>query len=367
MNAAHSSLSKLKQTKVDLESEIADSDLFLKELEARMFSLEESSAAESYLGTAVFSFCPSCFSKVEPASGEATACTLCKSNIPEDAARSQLARMRNELALQLRESGTIRMEQLEELDRITRDIPAAESSLKALETEFKRNQTQWRSPDQILVQSLSREIGAKELEIKNTLELKKLADLLEKLGEKLGEAEGRLEWTKGRIDAVSREQEGRHNDAYLAVANNFKRILKMDFDRQTEFAEAANIGIDFAANRVTIDGQAHFSASSMVFARHAFHLALLLASLQKEYFRYPRLLILDGIEDGGMEPDRSYNFQRIIAISSDNSTVVHQIIMTTMSVCPELDDEKYIVGRKFTHDQKSIGLAPSIAKDGLVE
>lgn len=367
LNAAHSSLSKLKQTKVDLESEIADSDLFLKELEARMFSLEESSAAESYLGTAVFSFCPSCFSKVEPASGEATACTLCKSNIPEDAARSQLARMRNELALQLRESGTIRMEQLEELDRITRDIPAAESSLKALETEFKRNQTQWRSPDQILVQSLSREIGAKEQEIKNTLELKKLADLLEKLGEKLGEAEGRLEWTKGRIDAVSREQEGRHNDAYLAVANNFKRILKMDFDRQTEFAEAANIGIDFAANRVTIDGQAHFSASSMVFARHAFHLALLLASLQKEYFRYPRLLILDGIEDGGMEPDRSYNFQRIIASSSDNSTVVHQIIMTTMSVCPELDDEKYIVGRKFTHDQKSIGLAPSIAKDGLVE
>ena len=118
------------------------------------------------------------------------------------------------------------MEQLDELDRIIRDIPTAESSLKTLETEFKRNQIQWRSPDQILVQSLSREIGSKEQEIKNTLELKKLADLLDKLGEKLGEAEGRLEWTKGRIDAVSRQQEGRHKDAYLAVANNLKRILE---------------------------------------------------------------------------------------------------------------------------------------------
>ena len=124
-----------------------------------------------------------------------------------------------------------------------------------------------------------------------------------------------------------------------------KGFWKEDFDRQTEFAEAESIGIDFAANRVTIDGQAHFSASSMVFARHAFHLALLMSSLEKDYFRYPRLLILDGIEDGGMEPERSYNFQRIIAKSSVNSTVAHQIIMTTMSVCPELDDEKYIVGR----------------------
>jgi len=58
-----------------------------------------------------------------------------------------------------------------------------------------------------------------------------------------------------------------------------------------------------------------------------------------------------------MEVVRSYNFQRTIARHSDSSTVVHQIIMTTMSVCPELDNEKYIVGRKFTHDEKSIRLA----------
>jgi multidrug efflux pump subunit AcrA (membrane-fusion protein) len=357
LNVAHSSLSKLKQTKVDLESEIADSDLFLRELEERMFSLEESSVAESYLGTAVFSFCPSCFSKVEPGLGDASACALCKSSIPEDAARSQLARMRNELALQLRESGTIRAQQLEELDSVVGHIPSAEAQLKTLEAEFKRNQAQWRSPDQILMQSLSKEIGGKEQEIKNALELKKLADLLDKLGEKLGEVEGRLEWTRGRIEAVAREQTGRRNDAYFSVANHLKMILKEDLFRQAEFAQAEDIGIDFAANRVTIDGQTHFSASSMVFARHAFHLALLLSSLDKAYFRYPRLLILDGIEDGGMEPDRSYNFQRIIAKHSESSAVEHQIIMTTMSVCPELDDDRYIVCRKFTHDEKSINLA----------
>ena len=92
----------------------------------------------------------------------------------------------------------------------------------------------------------------------------------------------------------------------------------------------------------------------MVFLRHGFHLALLLSSLQQAYFRYPRLLILDGIEDGGMEVDRSFNFQKMIAKYSGESEVTHQIIMTTMNVCPELDNEDYIVGRKFTPDEKSI-------------
>jgi hypothetical protein len=356
LSEAHSKLSKLKQKKVDLQTEIADSELFLRELEERMFSLEESAIAESYMGTAVFSFCPSCFSKLEPVEENKSSCALCKSDIAEDSARSQLARMRNELALQIKESGTIRTQQLAELDAITLDIPSAEAQLRSLEVEFKRNQAVWRSPDQILVQSISKEIGGKEQEIKNALELKKLADLLEKLTEKLGEAESRLEWTRGRIQAVNREQTGRRRSAYLSVANNFKTILKEDLYRQAEFAQAEEIDIDFAANHLTIDGQKQFSASSMVFMRHGFHLAMLLSSLEQDYFRYPRLLILDGIEDGGMEVDRSYNFQKIIARHSESSDVSHQIIMTTMNVCPELDNDTYIVGRKFSHDEKSISI-----------
>lgn len=353
---AHSKLSKLKQNKVDLQAEIADSELFLLELEERMFSLEESSIAESHLGTAVFSFCPSCFSKIEATGDSKSSCALCKSEIAEDSARSQLARMRNELALQIKESETIRERQLAELDAITIEIPLVESQLRSLENEFKRNQSHWRSPNQILVQSISKEIGRKEQEIKNALELKKLSDLLEKLTQKLGDVEGQLEWIRGRIQAVIREQIGRRQSAYLSVVDNLKIILREDLYRQAEFADANLVDIDFAANQLSIDHQKQFSASSMVFLRHGFHLALLLSSLQQGYFRYPRFLILDGIEDGGMEVDRSYNFQKIIAKYSDASSVTHQIIMTTMSVCPTLDNDTYVVGRKFTHDQKSINL-----------
>jgi len=332
LSLAHSALSKFKQKKIELETEISDSELFLKELEERMFSLEESAVAESYLGRAVFSVCPSCFIKLDSKTDTTSTCALCKSPVAEDSARSQLARMRNELALQLKESYVIRVQQLEELNSIIREIPAAESQLKSLEAEFKRNQAHWRSPELILVQSLSRD----------------------QLTAKLGVVEADLEWIKGRIDAVIKEQANRHGSAYLSVANNLKAILRSDLYREDVFAKAEVIDIDFAANQLSVDGQKQFSASSMVFLRHAFHFALLLSSLQNEYFRYPRLLILDGIEDGGMEVERSYNFQRIIAKASNEATIVHQIIMTTTNVAPELDANKYLVGRKFSHDEKSI-------------
>lgn len=356
LTAAHRKLSTLKERKIELEAEIADSELFLSELNERMLSLDESTVAESYLGTAVFSFCPSCFTKLEATNPNDSTCNLCKSKVHDESARSQLARMRNEIALQLKESVSIRKQQLAELEAVGIDIPTAEAELKSLETEYRRNQAQWRSPHETLTESIAKQIGSKEQEIKNALELKKLTDLLDNLNRTLTGVEGRLEITRGRIQAVIREQQNRRNAAYLSVANNLKMILREDLYRQAEFANAEVVDIDFAGNRLAIDGQRQFSASSMVLLRHGFHLALLLSSLEQAYFRYPRLLILDGIEDGGMEVDRSFNFQNIIARHSSSSDVVHQIIMTTMNPCPELNNENYIVGRKFTHDEKSIGI-----------
>lgn len=354
LDRAHRDLSELRSRKQDLQAEVADSELFLRELEDRLFSLEESSVAASFLGTAVFSFCPSCFSKLQTGSTEESACALCKSAVAEDSVRSQLARMRNELSIQLKESESIRKQQLDELDAIQREIPSSELELKNLEINYKRNQAQWRSPDQIIGQNISKEIGAKEQEIRNIVNLKKLADLLATLNARLDSLTAELSLIRERIITVEREQTNRRQRAYNAVADKFKTILASDLFRQTEFKYADIVDIDFGANRVFIDGHNQFSASSMIFYRHAFHLALLLASLENEYFRYPRLLILDGIEDGGMEVERSYNFQALIKKYSCNSVVKHQIIMTTMDAAPIVDTSEFIIGRKFDHDHKSI-------------
>jgi len=354
LDNTHQKLSELKQRRIEIESEIADSDLFLKELEERLASINESSIAESYLGTANFAFCPSCFSILSSSGVPAGHCALCKSPVSLGSTRSQLARMRNELALQRRESQIIRQRQSAELEGILRDVPAIEAQLGMLEVEFRRNKAQWRPPHQILVERLSREIGAKEQEIKNTQELRKLADLLDSNNQKVGNLEAELAKVRGRMEAVQREQLQRRQKAYLAVADNLRTLLKEDLVRQAEFENANEIDLDFGANSVTIDGQREFSASSMVYLRHSFHLALLLASTENPFFRFPRFVIVDGVEDGGMEPDRSFNFQKVIYRKSKAIGVLHQIILATSQICPELNIPGIVVGASFTHDKKSI-------------
>lgn len=354
LSEVHQQLSSFKRRRQELESEIADSALFLSELEERIASLDESMAAEAHLGVAIFTFCPACFSKVDTQNSSADSCALCKSSVMTDSAKSQLARMRNELALQIKESKTIRESQEQELEKIIRDVPALELRVVELEREFKRNGQNWRPARQIAMESISREIGRTEQEIKHTGELMRLAELLNSHNEKAAKIDTELTWVRGRMGAVEREQLDRRQKAYLAVAESLKGLLKNDLERQSEFTLAESIDIDFAANRIAIDGHQQFSASSMVYLRHSFHLALLFASTQSPIFRFPRFVILDGIEDGGMETDRSYNFQRHIMMESDSIQVDHQILLTTSQICPELDDEKYVVGSALSHNSKSI-------------
>ena len=70
--------------------------------------------------------------------------------------------------------------------------------------------------------------------------------------------------------------------------------------------------------------------------------------------RFPRFLILDGIEDGGMELARSHLLQNIIAEECATYEVDYQLIMATSQIAPDLDNDKFVVGREFTEDDRSI-------------
>ncbi len=94
----------------------------------------------------------------------------------------------------------------------------------------------------------------------------------------------------------------------------------------------------------------------MFLLNNLFHIALLVASVKKEYVRFPRLLILDGIENGGMSDDRSRNFQKIVKEVSDGIECKHQIFIATRSIYSGLENSKYQIGEKLTSNRKSIKL-----------
>lgn len=131
-------------------------------------------------------------------------------------------------------------------------------------------------------------------------------------------------------------------------------ILSKDIQTESEFSENSDVYFDFAEDRITINGKSGFSASSLTLIRNAFHLALHWAACSNSALRYPRILLLDNIEDKGMTEKRSQNFQRLITDISGSIEVEHQIIFTTSMIDAELQASDMTVGEMYTFANKSL-------------
>ena len=158
------------------------------------------------------------------------------------------------------------------------------------------------------------------------------------------------------IERLVFAQENRKGEVAYAVTTALSRLLKLDFYRQEEFKTAEHVQFSFVDNQVVVDGSAKFSESSTVVLRHLFHLALLTASTRTPAMRFPRFLMLDGIEDGGMELARAYRLQQIIADECASYEVDYQLIMATSQIAPTVDIEAFVVGREFSEQERALSI-----------
>ncbi len=155
-------------------------------------------------------------------------------------------------------------------------------------------------------------------------------------------------------------QEQTKQHASELIAGLTRNLLQRDLPREAAFAEAEHIQFDFGLNRISVDGRRNFAASSNVFLKNAFHAAFLQASTQEGYLRYPRLVIFDNVEDKGMEPERSHNFQRLVRELSETAEAEHQIILFTSMIAPEFENEPpLLIGPRYTHENKTLRFALS--------
>lgn len=96
----------------------------------------------------------------------------------DDKAENQLLRMKNELTLQIKESLQLMDRRKEELVRLKRDVPLAESELKRLEQDYFKESHYWSSPQELAVGKIYREIGRLDEEIKELMKIRSLLLLL---------------------------------------------------------------------------------------------------------------------------------------------------------------------------------------------
>lgn len=356
LNATHKKISALKDRRLDIEKQLADTALFVSELNERVKSSSESRTAAAYLGDVRFSVCPCCFTPITLGDGAAGQCALCKSVFSHGGAATQLARMQAELLLQVRESEEIARQLRTEIASLDGEIGISSGKLTELEQRFKASKSSWRTSVDVDMEDTLTKIGSVQQELKQLLELRKLGKELATQQERRAEIAGEVALLREKVSAMRSMQTNRRLDASETVTRHLGAILRNDLPRQAEFSSPVNINFDFGANKLTVDSTEQFSASSTVYLRHSFRLALLFASLEKSYFRHLRLVIIDGIEDGGMEPERSYNFQEVILRMSNEQLVDHQVIIATSHIAATLDRPEYVVGRKLTHDNRALAV-----------
>lgn len=353
LNKAKGAAAKLKSKIQSLEFEISDSEMFISELQGRLKNLEQSGETRAIFDSMNFEFCPSCLSKIDTLNSSHV-CHLCKSEQSDDKAANQLLRMKNELTLQIKESLQLMARRKDELIRLKREVPLAENELKRLEQEYFKESNHWASPQETIVGEIYRAIGRLDEEIKRAYEDKKLIVVINELQERRDELQAEKNRLDDLIELYEKSEEKLKDKIYTSVSTIAQELLQEDLPLQKEFMNPESVEFSFTDNSVYVNGSKNFSESSAVVLRHVFHLALLSASMENVSMRLPRFMMLDGIDDGGMEKDRSHNLQQIIIDECSRYEYDYQLIFATSEINPKFSESEYVVGEYYSPSNYSL-------------
>lgn len=333
--------------------EQADSTQFIEAIENKLFQLQSSHAVIEEFGRLEFQFCPSCLEPVEH-HGVEGACTLCKEPFEKSRTRSRSLKLINEFSRQREQS--LELQALRDLEirelrsKLAREKELWEQANRHYRVSVKTPTTAMRAE----LRSLNREVGYL---IKKLEELAGRSEIISQLEELSSERE-KLQAELDNLSALIERESNRNRERISNARQKIERIvidfLRNDLARQSTFDNARNVDFEFDGNRVAVNGDSFFSASSMVYLKNSFLAAFAYAAANDSTFYHPRLLIMDTVEDKGMEPQRSKNFQIQLQKKSEAALSEHQVIIATSMIAEELNNDKYTVGDYYTHNNRTL-------------
>lgn len=333
--------------------EINDSQLFITSLESRIEALSATRSTISALSDIAFQHCPACqVELVQKASG----CSVCGSEKQESVSDiDPTFKVRKEIEFQIEESRKIIDIKQQRLSEYNVNLEQINTSLKELE----RDLNVLRKPQGVVdlgVRQLLSQVGSLKSQIASLNSSKSEFGKLYALYDEREALQRSVNFLESEIERLEAKQVSEVYRKKKRLSEITLELVRADNDHEEIFVEGQKIEFDFAEDWVTIDERALFSASSMVYLKNAFRLALLKASCEDQSFLYPRFLLMDNVEDKGMEEARSQLFQREIVKLSENLDVEHQIIFTTSMIDPQLNKSAYCVGDFYDDQNKTLQL-----------
>lgn len=351
---AQRALSIFSEQVETLKLAIEDSGLFIDSLKKKLEALEDAKLVSAEIGQVHFMFCPSCYSEIQT-HAEGT-CHLCKEPVSPDNAAKQIAGLINNLAIQIKQSETVRSHRIEQFNQLIKQEPKIMSDWQSAAADYEQIRGTPLTEQQAKVNELNRKLGYLEREMKALDEKAWHVSEVARLSKVKSDLDTEIKRLEARNKALIASQEERLSQGYTSISEETRLILLRDLRRQDAFEVAKHVWFEFGQNRITVDDQEYFSASSRVILKNAFFIGFLSAAMKKPFFRHPRFCIIDTIEDKGIEPIRSHNFQNLIRQMSDDAMVDHQIILATANISPDLESEEYTIGRYYTRDNPALAV-----------
>ena len=352
VQALQTKLGAARKDRDGLLLEIADSAEFISGLRQKVESLNNASSVAQHFNEVRFETCPACYSPLEKV--DDGVCHLCRTPFDPERSRNRIVALINDTAIQLKQSELLQNRREAEVEKLTATVNQIGIEWRRAARRLDSLQRLPSTDARDRLRALHREAGYLDHQIEDLDRRRAVVEKLDQLSRRKEELSKSITSLQSRNAALRASQADRLARAYTAIADEIRVLLRHDLRRQDAFEDPKRVEFDFGTNRVTVDGQSYFSASSRVVLKTSFVVGFLAAAMKNHFFRHPRFCLIDTIEDKGMEPQRSHNLQMQIARTSEASKVEHQIIFATVMIAPDLDDERYTVGKFSTRDDATI-------------
>ena len=360
--SAQQQLSKEKKAIASLEESMEKHELELGELAEYQTYLEEHieqvKIAESTfqaIGAIHFTRCPACLSNLKPVT-DPHVCNVCGQQRSPEEDKSKYNQIRLDLEIQLRESKQLFTEHETRLnkDRIEhRRLKRIYSqNLSEYSTKFDMSS----SPRDAFLASKYQRIGQIDQELTHLTEMLSVAEEVQSLSQMKQSLQSEISELTDQRKALEKRARKRRTKALHEISEWGRLILRSDLDRQPEFREPELLELNFRDDAMFVDGQMNFAESSNVFLKNTAIFSLFMAAGNDDLFNHPRFILLDNVEDKGMEVERSHLFQRLIVEHSTELAERHQVIFTTSMMNPELELDDYVIGPHYTHEERTLKL-----------
>ncbi|MFC2966839.1 AAA family ATPase [Acidimangrovimonas pyrenivorans] len=357
---ASSEIRKLRGQIVDIEQQIHTNDLevtdltsFISHLEELSDKLPKAQKSSEIIGSIEFTHCPACLSPLHGTS-DPDHCILCGSETDPEQERSRYLQIKLDLDIQIRESRQLLEEKETGTAQAKKELRKLRSTYQEKLSEFTVRYEISSSPRESFTAERYQRLGQIDRELRDLARLRERAAELENVSERKATLQGEIDRLKDRQKALDTASETRRRTALTQVSEKAKSFLRQDLDRQDEFRNAKSVVVSFRDNSILVDGELNFAESSNVIVKNAAILSLFAAATEDSEFLHPRFLLMDNVEDKGMEQERSHNFQKIMVEASERAKLDHQIIFTTSMIDPDLDEDQYTIGPHYTHADRTL-------------